>query len=174
MSRPVLKALREVAEAVLLALLIFFGTRTVLQAREVIGPSMQPIFHTGERLFVNRAIYRFHAPEHGDVIIFKPPIPSHDEFIKRVIGVPGDHVVISGGRVSVNGQVLSEPYIHGAVTDCAGQWCDLVLGPNQYYVLGDNRPSSSDSRVWGPVQADSVVGEAWLIYFPFKDVSLLP
>jgi len=194
--RRALNRFREAAQAAALALVLFLGTHTAIQAREVLGPSMQPTYHTGERLVINRAIYarinlsglsRFipflsgkshdsyvlHGPQRGNVIVFKPPIPSQDDFIKRVIGVPGDHVVVGGGRVAVNGRLLDEPYIHGATTACAGPWCDIVLGPNQYYVMVDNRPDSSDSCYWGPVRAGSIAGEAWFIYFPFKDIGPL-
>ncbi len=183
-SRAILSALRELAEAALLALLLFLAFHSVMQAREVEGPSMQPNFFTGERLIVNRLgfmhigdlpfaqLLPFGAPHRGDVIVFDPPVPSPDDYIKRIVGVPGDHVQIIGSKVYVNGQQLSEPYLHGVQTACGGPWCDVHLGPDQYYVLGDNRGNSSDSRFWGPVSTDRIVGSAWLVYFPFKDFGL--
>jgi signal peptidase I len=151
-----------------LSALILFGTRSVVQAREVLGPSMQPTFQQGQRLLLWP--HQLGEPGHRDIVVFWPPFPSHDELIKRVIGVPGDHVSISGGRVTVNGHTLDEPYINGAVTTCAGQYCDVTLGAGGYYVLGDNRPDSSDSRFWGPIQADQISGKALLRFFPLGDL----
>jgi signal peptidase I len=137
-----LDLLRELLLSALLAALLFLGTHSAIQAREVLGPSMQPTYHTGERLFIDRAIYArfnfgavarfipflpsgsndsyvFHGPQRGDVVVFKPPVPSRDDYIKRVIGVSGDHILVRGGDVSVNGRVIDEPYIHAATTACA-------------------------------------------------------
>ncbi len=182
--RTILKGLRELVQAALLATALFLVFHSVMEAREVQGPSMQPNFFTGERLIVNRLdflqfgglpfarLFPFGAPRRGDVIVFNPPVPSPDAYIKRIVGMPGDHVQIAGSKVYVDGQQLSEPYLHGARTGCGGRWCDIHLGANQYYVLGDNRGNSSDSRFWGPVASDRIVGSAWLVYFPFKDFGL--
>jgi signal peptidase I len=144
-----------------------------VQGREVRGPSMQPAYHTGQRLFVTR--YFFSAPNRGDVIVFHPTGPAKDDFIKRVIGVPGDRVVVRNGGVWVNGEALSEPYLAGGIQSaCAGRWCDVLLGPNEYFVMGDNRPNSSDSRIWGPVTNSQIVGKAWLLYYPFSEFGLAP
>lgn len=165
--------LREVLQIVVVAALLFAGTRTVVQGREVRGPSMQPTYHTGQRLFVTR--YFFDDPSRGDVVVFHPPSPSRDDYIKRVIGVPGDHIQVRNGRVLVNGEALSESYLPANVqTNCAGRWCDLPLGPDEYYVMGDNRPNSSDSRAWGPVRESTIVGKAWLLYYPFSDFGFAP
>jgi signal peptidase I len=133
---------------------------------------MQPTYHEGQRVFV--AKYLFQSPSRGDVVVFKPPTGSHDEYIKRIVGVPGDHVVVQDGTVSVNGRVLDEPYIHGLPTTCTGNFCDVTLGPGMYYVMGDNRPDSADSRFFGPIAGGSIDGRAWLRYFPFGDFKLDP
>jgi signal peptidase I len=164
------RLLRDVLQVVLLAAVLFVGTRTVVQGREVRGPSMQPTYHSGQRLFVTR--YFFSAPHRGDVVVFHPPAQGRDDYIKRVIGVPGDHVVVNAGRVWVNGEALSESYLSGAQTTCFGRYCDVTLGDSEYYVLGDNRPNSSDSRFWGPVKRDQIVGRAWLLYYPLSDFGL--
>jgi signal peptidase I len=190
--------IREAVQTLVVALLIFVGTQTVVQGREINGPSMEPNYHAGERLFLNKAVYfhvnleklsqivpfldsdnqyayLFHGPRRGEVIVFHPPFPSHDDLIKRVIGTPGDHVVIRNGVVTVNGQRIAEPYLeHGVRTSCDTGWCDITLRPGQYYVMGDNRSNSSDSRLWGPVQAGSIVGKAWFISFPFSDFGWAP
>jgi signal peptidase I len=166
------RPLREALQVALIAAVLFVGTRTVVQGREVRGPSMQPTYHSGQRLFVTR--YFFSEPHRGDVVVFHPPTPSKDDYIKRVIGVPGDHIVVKDGRVWVNGEERAESYRAGAQTTCFGRYCDVVLGEGEYYVLGDNRPNSSDSRIWGPVKRDRIVGKAWLLYYPFSDFGLAP
>ena len=166
------RTLRETLTIVVVAAAIFFGSRTVVQGREVLGPSMQPTYHTGQRLFVLR--YFFHDPNQGDIVVFHPPVPSKDDYIKRVVGGPGDHIAVKDGRVAVNGLLLNEPYLNGVRTPCAGRWCDLTLGPDEYFVMGDNRPASSDSRAWGPVTKDQIVGRAWLLYYPFSDFGFVP
>jgi signal peptidase I len=84
--------------------------------------------------------------------------------MKRVVGLPGDHVQVRDGRVMINGLELEESYVNNAQSFCGGQWCDVTLGDDQYYVMGDNRMNSSDSRLWGPVRKDAIIGEAWLVY----------
>jgi len=166
-----LRFAREAVQIALIAAILFVGTRTVVQGREVRGPSMQPTYHTGQRLFVTR--YFFSDPGRGDVVVFHPPTASSDDYIKRVIGGPGDRVVVRDGLVTVNGQVLEESYLgDGIQTLCSGRFCDVTLGPDQYYVMGDNRPNSSDSRAWGPIDGDTIVGKAWLLYYPFSEFGL--
>jgi signal peptidase I len=194
-----LRTAREIVETGILALVIFLGVRMVVQNFRVEGLSMDPTYRTGQYLLVNKAVfarfdpkelagllpfvngegearYLLHGPERGDVIVFVPPLPNRGDrdFIKRVIGVPGDRVSVRDGRVFVNGQLALENYIPGVQTFCGGQWCDVNLGPDQYYVMGDNRGNSSDSRLWGPVPADHIVGKAWLIYLPFSDFGPAP
>ena len=166
------RLVREALQVALIALVFFVGTRTVVQGREVRGPSMQPTYHSGQRLFVTR--YFFSDPKRGDVVVFHPPAAGRDDYIKRVIGVPGDHVVVKDGRVFVNGQQVEERYLTGMQTNCFGQYCDVTLDPDEYFVMGDNRPNSSDSRVWGPVKGGQIVGKAWLLYYPFSDFGLAP
>ena len=165
-------ALRETLISLAIVAVVFLGTREVAQGREVLGPSMQPTFHQGQRIFITR--YLVGSPAHGDVIVFKPPVQSPDDYIKRVIGVPGDHVVVAHGTVTVNGQTLNESYVHGQTTICGGQWCDVTLGSNQYYVLGDNRGNSADSRFWGPVNGDNIRGKAWLRFYPLDEFKFAP
>ena len=186
----------ETGKTVALALMIFFITHSAVEGREIEGPSMEPTFHGGQRVLVNRVVYSrldprnwlswlpgvgnrsesatsryvFHAPDRGDVIIFEPPFANRADLIKRVIGVPGDHVVVRDGKVMVNGQVVDESYLPSSLrTSCGGQWCDVTLGPGEFYVMGDNRPRSSDSRLWGPVKSDQVIGKAWLVFAPVSD-----
>ena len=165
------RVLREGLLMAVLAVVLFIGTRSVAHGREVRGPSTQPTYHSGQRILIAR--HFFGSLHRGDVIVFKPPVAGRDDLIKRVIGVPGDHIVIRGGRVWVNGTALDDLHAHGAPTSCAGRWCDVTLGPNEYYVMGDNRANSSDSRIWGPVTRDRIEGKAWLLYYPFGDFRLV-
>ena len=187
-----LRLVREVVETGIFALLMFLAVRMVVQNFRVEGLSMDPTYRTGQYVLVNKALYTrlnlpfvnadgegryvFHAPRRGDVVVFEPPIANRGDrdFIKRVIGEPGDHVVVRDGRVWVNDRLLDERYIPGVQTTCFGQWCDITLGEDEYFVMGDNRPNSSDSRYWGPVKGGSIVGKAWLIYLPFSDFGPAP
>jgi signal peptidase I len=190
---------REMVETLILALFIFIGVRGVVQNFRVEGSSMDPTYASGQYVLVNKALYSrvnlhalgkllpfidsddpahhlFRGPKRGEVVVFHPPLPNSFErdFIKRVIGLPGDHVQVKDGKVMVNGQELVEPYLRNVQTFCGGQWCDVVLGPNEYFVMGDNRTNSSDSRLWGPVPSENIIGKTWLIYLPFGDFGPAP
>jgi signal peptidase I len=167
-----LRGVRELVFTLAVTVAVFFGTQTVAQARQIEGMSMEPTYHSGERVLVSR--YLTGSPGRGDVVIFDPPVRSREDFIKRVIGVPGDRVTIRNGRVFVNGQPLAEPYLQGRQTTCSGRWCDVTLGADQYYVMGDNRPNSSDSRTFGPVAGDRIRGKAWLVVYPLSEIGLAP
>jgi signal peptidase I len=153
---------------------------------------MQPTYHAGQRLFINRIVYArvdltwlghllpfvggedgtayvFHAPRRAEVVVLRAP-SGGDDLIKRVVGVPGDRISVLNGRVLVNGRALAEPYLRSPQTICASRWCDVTLGPDEYYVLGDNRAQSSDSRLFGPVGGDRIIGKAWLIFSPLHDI----
>jgi signal peptidase I len=194
-----LRLAREIVETGIFAVLMFLAVRAVVQNFRVEGLSMDPTYESGQYVLVNKAVYGrldlkaisdlvpfwqsdeqpkylFHGPHRGEVVVFQPPLPNSNErdFIKRVIGVPGDHVEIKDEQVFVNGQLLDEQYIRGVRTACFGQWCDVTLGADQYFVMGDNRPNSSDSRYWGPVTGDKIIGKAWLIYLPFSDFGPAP
>lgn len=171
--------LREILITLAIATLLFLGIHTTLQNSEVIGPSMQPTMHTGERVLINKLAYRFGAaPRRGDIIVLVPPasLDAKSDYIKRVIGLPGERVEIKDGNVYIHqadGNIfeLDEPY----VTDPATQdYMSDVIPAGQYFVMGDNRNESSDSRSWGTVPLDQIVGKAWLITWPFSDFGLAP
>jgi signal peptidase I len=195
-----LGGIRELAETVILALLFFFALRAVVQNFRVEGSSMVPSFLDSQYVLVNKAVYThvdpgtlpswvpflgggtssdpylFHPPQRGDVIVFHPPPPNDPsrDFIKRVVGVPGDTVDIRDGGVYVNGARISEPFIQQPTFPINVRFTHVALGPNQYYVLGDNRGNSSDSRAWGPITGDAIVGRAWLVYWPLSAIKVAP
>lgn len=193
---PGLRALGDLVRTLVLAGLIFATTQSAVEGREIDGPSMQPTYHAGERLFINKLVYLrvpdlgllarlpvlsdlrgdylFHAPRRGETVVFSASGGAGPDLIKRVIGVPGDHINIHDGGVWVNGERLHEPYPLAGSTACASRWCDLVLGEDQYYVMGDNRGNSGDSRHWGPVAAGRILGKAWLIIHPFDEFGRAP
>ncbi len=154
---------RELVETVLLTLVIFFMIRFAIENYRIEGDSMEPNFHNGQFLLVNKINYLFGQPERGDVIIFRYPQNEKKNFIKRVIGLPGEKVEIRAGKVFVNNVRVPEPYpFHIAAYD----WGPVTVGSDEYFVLGDNRPASSDSHAWGMVPARNLIGQAWVSYWP--------
>lgn len=155
---------REVVETVVLALLIFLLIRVVLQNFRIEGYSMEPNLHQGQYLIVNKAVYKWlHPPQRGDIVVFEYPRAPDRDFIKRVIGLPGETIEIRGGSVYIDGIPLDEPYLPQPTNGSVGP---RNLGDNEFFVLGDNRDNSSDSRSWGPLPQDNIIGKAWISYWP--------
>ncbi len=152
----------DIVETLVLAVVLFLGINAVSARVRVDGTSMIPTLENGEFMLVSKMSYRFGDVQRGDIIVFHFPMNPEEELVKRVIGLPGDHVSIQAGAVSVNGQVLNEPYIANA-PGYSGEW-DVSDG--QLFVLGDNRNNSNDSKDWGLLPFDKVVGKAVLIYWP--------
>lgn len=164
--------LREVAETLILTVLIFVLVRGVLvQNFKIEGFSMEPTLHEGQYLIVNKFIYYLQPPQRGDIIVFAFPRGPERDFIKRVIGLPGDTVEIRSGQVLVNGEPLEEPYISEPVAYSSPP---VTLGPNEYFVLGDNRNNSSDSHTWGVLDRKYIIGKAWLSYWPPEEWGFVP
>ena len=152
----------DLIETVLLAAVLFFGINAISARIRVDGFSMEPTLHNGEFVIVNKLAYKLGEPRRGDVIVFKYPRDPQQEYIKRVIGLPGDEVIISGGFVYVNGTALDEPYI-AAQPAYHSTW---EVPEDSLFVLGDNRNNSSDSHAWGPLPASDVIGKAVVVYWP--------
>jgi signal peptidase I len=197
-KRP--SAIREILETLLLAVVIFFLVRAVVLNFRVEGLSMTPNLSDGEMLLVNRnayahfdlyalvdwlpevahaaerTVYPFDPPERGDIVVFDPPTPSSKPYIKRVIGLPGERVTIRDGSVFIDGQQLNETYLRGEETDCPGRdECEEVVVPEGHvFVLGDNRDNSQDSRGFGPVPVENIIGKAWVTYWPSDDIGIVP
>lgn len=172
--------LREIAETIALALLLFAAVHFSVQPASVDGPSMQPRLHTGDILLVNLLAYHFSSPQRGDVIVFHPPDAPNESYVKRIIGIPGDTISITPTAVYVDGKKLNEPYIAplppGGVENPTGVIPPMKLGPNQYFVMGDNRLDSRDSRFWvtTPVTRQMIEGKVQLVMWPLSAAGLLP
>jgi len=170
--------LREVALTLVLAVVIFFGLQFTIQSFVIVGSSMYPNFQDGERLLINKVVYKLHQPERGDVIIFHPHSNLQADYIKRVIGLPGESVEIKDGVVYIHeggGDVfpLDEPYIkEPAVNNFVGD----KIPEGEYFVLGDNRNNSNDSRSAsvGMVPKKDIIGKAWLLIWPPSKWGLVP
>ncbi len=170
--------LTEILQFSLIALLIVVPIRFfVAQPFIVSGASMESTFHSCEYLIVDQMSYYFHQPTRGEVVIFKYPREFSKFFIKRIIGVPGDTVVIENGIVTIineanpEGFVLEEPYAEAMPP---APKLSETLGEREYFVMGDNRDESSDSRTWGVLQQEKIVGRAWARLFPPSTLDYLP
>lgn len=177
---------RDFAETILLAVVLFLGINFVSARVRVEGYSMRPTLDDGQYVLVSRLAYRNHQFQRGDVIIFRPPMhpeesfwrrligfPSlhdrYEDYVKRVIGLPGETVTIENGRVFINGQELFEPYIAQPPL-YSGRW---TVPEGHLFVLGDNRNDSSDSHQWGFLPQENVIGKALVIYWPLAEVMVL-
>jgi len=161
--------LLDVIETLVLAALLYLGINAVTERIRVDGFSMEPTMHNGEFVLVNRLAYKLNPILLGDVIVFHFPIDPEQEYIKRVIGLPGDRVVIANQEVIVNDSNLNEPYT-AASPEYEGSW---IVPAEHVFVLGDNRNNSSDSHTWGPVPMQNVVGKALFVYWPITDLGLV-
>ncbi len=160
-------AIKEVLEVFLVALFsILFVYKFLAQPFLVQGESMEPTFQSGDYLLVDEISYRVKEPERGDLIVFRYPGNPSLFYIKRIVGLSGDEIEIVGGKIFVNGQPFDESYLPaGTQTKPFGN-DKFVLGEKQFFVLGDNRSYSSDSRRWGPIEKSDIVGEVRLRFWP--------
>ena len=186
-------AIVDLAKTAIQALLLFIILSALIGRFEIHQISMEPNFHEGQRVLVSKldsiwsslfvrtahaADSRRYSPfalQHGQVVVFfKTPSRNEDALIKRVIGLPGDTVELRDGAVLINGAQLDEPYVNGAQTFC-GNYCQpFTLGPDQYFLMGDNRANSLDSRSFGPIPASQLVGRVVLRYWPLEQVEVYP
>jgi len=156
-------------ETILLALVLFFGINVVSSRVIVENISMKPTLQPGELLLINKLAYKLGSPRHGDIVVFHYQGNPNEDYIKRLIGLPGDVVHVSEGVVNINNFALYEPYIAAPPT-YEGTW---TVPDGKYFVLGDNRNNSSDSHQWGFVSMEDVVGEAIFIYWPLDRIQSL-
>ena len=168
----------DIIEAGVMALAIFVMVYLFLfQPHQVNGNSMLPNFHDHENLLTDKISYRFHEPKRGDVVVFKAPRNQEYEYIKRIIGLPGETILLDQGEVFVNDRILEEPYLTSDVHTQKGSFAAegklIAIETNHYFVMGDNRSHSSDSREWGLVPRENIVGKAWFRYWPPGSVGLI-
>jgi signal peptidase I len=162
--QPTELVVREIIETLLLTFFIFWLVHSLIGRYRIDGSSMNPTLLDGEYLIINNVTYLLDDPEQGDIVVFRHP-RNELNLIKRVVGVPGDHIEINNGTVWVNGQVQEEPFIADS-PNYSGSW-DVPLG--QYFVLGDNRNNSSDSHSWGYLPEENLLGKAMFVYWPPSD-----
>ena len=168
-SRRSTSLVREIIETVLLTAIIVLLVNLATGRFRIEGNSMEPNLHDSEYVLIDKVSYRLHPPERGDVIVFERPGEDRD-YIKRVIGLPDDTVEVRGGQVWVNGVALDEPYLDQTIRN---DMPARVVQPDQYFVMGDNRNNSSDSRAFGTITEEVIVGRAWLVYWPPTDWSVV-
>lgn len=166
-------SIREFLRSIVIALLIVIPIRAwVAQPFIVQGNSMVPNFHHGEYLIIDEFSYHFRKPERGEVVVFRYPRQPSQFFIKRVIGLPGDNIEIKNGSVWVNGSIFDETYLPRSLAT-ASDAATTILGVDEYFVLGDNREASSDSRAWGGLKEHFIVGKTLLRLWPLTRIGTL-
>ena len=177
MSRQLRGVALEIAETLVLTLIVFLVFQTfVAQTNQVKQVSMEDTLLPGQYIVVDKLTPHFEPYQRGDIVVFTPPgqPASATPYIKRIIGMPGDTLDLRDGHVFINGNELSEPYVYpGSVTLPLTGQSHWVLGPDQYFMLGDHREDSTDSRVFGPVSAASIIGRAWLRYWPIAALEVI-
>ncbi len=171
-ARRFVHLVRELLETILPAILIALLLNVFVgQATRVQGQSMEPNLHTDQRLVVEKMSYRFHGPRRGDIVVIRVPSQGEDLLIKRVVGLPGETVEIHDGQVYIDGQLLDEPYTNGSTRQ--GRIGRVIVPALQVFVMGDNRDHSNDSRSFGPVPIENIVGRAWLSYWPLNNAGMV-
>ena len=171
-GRGLVRLVRELLETILPALLIALLINVFVgQATRVEGQSMEPNLHSEQRLVVEKLSYRFHGPQRFDIVVLKMPNQGEELLIKRVIGLPGETVEIRDGQVYVDGNLLAEPFTDQSTHP--GRNSKITVPPLHIYVMGDNRDRSNDSRSFGPVPIDNLIGRAWLSYWPVEQIGFV-
>lgn len=182
-----IRVAREMLELMVIALIMFIATQVSVKNYRVDGSSMSATLEDGQRILVNKlvylrfdwsplenlfpslanearaVIYPFATPRRGDVVVFRAPIGHDVDFVKRIIALPGETIAIRGGRVYIDGEILAEPYLNASFMQNMDSY---VVPLNDYFVMGDNRYHSNDSRHWDAVPSENIIGKAWLSYWP--------
>lgn len=169
----------DALQPVVLAFAVFMMVYLFLfQPHKVDGNSMYPRFHNKEYILTDKVSYGRGNPQRGDVVVFHAPPPNDADFIKRIIGLPGETIVVQGGRVFINGTLLPEAYLPDGLNTSEKSFLregvPYAIPVGYYMVFGDNRNFSSDSREWGPVSRKAIVGKAWIRYWPPDRAGLVP
>ena len=169
----ILSFLETVVVALVISIVLYIF---IMTPHEVIGNSMHPTYKNGEYLMANKVTYRVKEPQRGDVIIFK--YSDTQDFIKRIIGLPGDTVMLKDGQMYINGTILDESnYLSDSIYSNGGDFLkegqSVTIPDDEYFVCGDNRPHSSDSRTFGSIKETDIKGKAWIVYFPFSEFRIV-
>jgi|GEM_PF-1498207 len=170
---PLWQLVRDIGETIILTLVMFLVIRLAVQDYQVDGTSMVPTLQNTQYVLVDKITYNFNHPQHGDVIVFEFPGDHSLNYVKRIIGLPGDRIITTAnGIVKVNGVTLNEPYINDTQNPFGDE--SVTVTADHYWVMGDNRGASSDSRQWGLVSKSEIIGKAALVYWPFSALHFLP
>ena len=149
----------------------------IISPQEISGESMFPTFQDGEYILTNKIEYKLQDPQRGEVVVFKSPGNKDIDFIKRIIGIPGDRVNVINGKYYLNGQLLPETYLPDGLYTFAGSFLkentEIIVPPGRYFVSGDNRPHSLDSREFGTIPREDIIGRAIFRYWPFDRVTII-
>ncbi len=150
----------------------------IAQPHKVSGSSMFPNFKDGDYIITDKISYKLSEPSRGDIIVFKNPQDESQDFIKRIIAIPSDKIKVSSGKVYLNGKLLSEPYLKNSIQTNPGSFLkegeEVEIESNHYIVFGDNRPHSSDSRAWGLIEKNEIIGKVFFRYWPANEIGLYP
>ena len=168
----------DILEVVVFAVGIFFFVYLlIMRPHKIKGQSMHPNFPDAEYLLTEKVTYYRRDPVRGDVVVFTPPISETDEYIKRVIALPGETVMLKEGRVYINDVLLDEPYLASTLYTNDGYFLPegqpYTVPEGKYFTMGDNRPHSSDSRAWGPITKKEISGKAWVVYWPTSNAGVV-
>ncbi len=169
LEKPKKSMLREIIETIVMAAVLYFAIDFCIGRFRVENISMETTFHEGQLIMVNKLNYKFSEPKRGDVVIFHSPQEKEKDLIKRMIGLPGDHIEIKDAVLYINGEQIDEPWLHEDM-EYKGEW---DVAENEYFVLGDNRNHSSDSHIWGCVPRDNLIGNAFFRYWPLNRISVI-
>ncbi len=170
-----LMAVFEILKTIFFVLITAFLIRTFLfQPFVVDGNSMEPNMHTNQYLIVDKLSYRLKNPKRGEVVVFAAPDASGSDYIKRIIGLPGESIKITNNKILIDNKLLEEDYIPSNfqtyVANNPDTTLEIKLGPEEYFVMGDNREHSHDSRIIGAIKINEIVGRAWLTLYPFNTI----
>lgn len=177
-GKKVMSFFFEIAQVLVLAFSIFlFVYLLIMQPHKIQGDSMEPNFHENEYLLTDKLSYRFGEPQRGDVVVFKAPPNYRDEYIKRIMAIPGDTVEIINDQLFINKEPVNESFLPVETVTNPGQFLTeekaVTIPQNSYFVLGDNRSHSLDSRSFGFVSRDKITGKAWFVYWPPQNFGVI-
>ncbi|MCL6479667.1 MAG: signal peptidase I [Peptococcaceae bacterium] len=171
-DRPKKSTLREIMESLIIAVVLALLIRTfVFQPFYIPSGSMEPTLQIQDHIIVNKFGHKIWGLKPGDIVVFKYPVDPKRDFVKRLIAMPGDKVEVRNSKVYVNGKALSEEYLPPGLK--YEDYGPVVVPENSYWMMGDNRPSSEDSRKWGALPKENVIGKAMLVYWPLDRIRLL-